>query len=52
VKRALQIAAKSKLPKVLTYTIQKAGAIRSDESKKALKELNERLGKSDSHENH
>jgi putative membrane-bound dehydrogenase-like protein len=52
VKRALQLAEKAKLPKILSYAIQKAGALNSEESKKALKDLNDRLGKNESHENH
>ncbi|KQS34076.1 PVC-type heme-binding CxxCH protein [Dyadobacter sp. Leaf189] len=51
-KRALQMAEKSKLPKILPYTIQRVAAIGTEDSKKALKELNEKLGHSGSHENH
>ncbi|MEO6685966.1 MAG: PVC-type heme-binding CxxCH protein, partial [Dyadobacter sp.] len=51
-KRALQIAEKAKLPNILPYTIQRVAAIGTDESKKVLKDLNEKLGKSGSHENH
>ena len=51
-KRALQIAEKAKLPKILPYTIQRIGAIGTEESKKVLKEFNDRLGKTDSHEHH
>jgi hypothetical protein len=51
-KRALQIAEKAKMPKILPYTIQRVGAIGSNDSKKLLNELNERLGKLNSHENH
>ncbi|WP_229252968.1 PVC-type heme-binding CxxCH protein [Dyadobacter helix] len=52
-KRALQMAERAKLPKILPYTIQRVGAIGTDESKKVLKELNDKLGKMDhSHENH
>ena len=51
-KRFLQMAEKSKFPKFLPYTIQRVAAINTEDSKKALKELNERLGKLDSHENH
>ena len=52
-KRALQIAERAKLPKILPYTIQRVGAIGTDESKKVLKDLNDKLGKMDhSHENH
>jgi putative membrane-bound dehydrogenase-like protein len=51
-KRALQIAEKSKFPKMLPYTIQRIGAIGTEDSKKVLKELNEKLGHNGSHENH
>ncbi|ADB42297.1 PVC-type heme-binding CxxCH protein [Spirosoma linguale] len=52
-KRALAMAQKSKLPKQLAYTIQRIGAIGTDDAKKLLKELNDRVGKLDhSHENH
>ncbi|MEO6285502.1 MAG: PVC-type heme-binding CxxCH protein [Dyadobacter sp.] len=51
-KRALQMAEKSKLPKILPYTIQRVAAIGTEESKKVLKDLNEKLGKAESHENH
>ncbi|GGB94557.1 PVC-type heme-binding CxxCH protein [Dyadobacter sediminis] len=51
-KRFMEMAEKSKFPKFLPYTIQRVAALGTEDSKKALKELNERLGKSDSHENH
>ncbi|WP_460915632.1 PVC-type heme-binding CxxCH protein [Spirosoma areae] len=52
-KRALALAQKSKMPKQLTYTIQRIAAIGTDDAKKLLKELNDRVGKLDhSHENH
>jgi hypothetical protein len=51
-KRALQIAEKSVFPKMLPYTIQRIGAIGTEDSKKVLKELNEKLGHNGSHENH
>ncbi|WP_031527510.1 PVC-type heme-binding CxxCH protein [Dyadobacter crusticola] len=51
-KRALQMAEKSKLPKILPYTIQRVAAIGTEDSKKALKDLNEKLGHNGSHENH
>jgi len=52
-KRALQLAEKAKLPKLLPYTVQRIAAIGTDESKKLLKELNDRVGKREhSHENH
>ncbi|RIV17306.1 dehydrogenase [Fibrisoma montanum] len=52
-KRALALAQKSKMPKHLPYTIQRVAAIGTDDAKKLLKELNERVGKlNHSHENH
>ncbi|WP_077919442.1 PVC-type heme-binding CxxCH protein [Spirosoma sp. 209] len=52
-KRALEMAQKSKMPKQLTYTVQRIAAIGTDDAKKLLKELNDRLGKRDhSPENH
>jgi len=53
VKRALEMAEKSKMPKHLPYAIQRVAAIGTEESKKLLKELNDRLGKREhSPENH
>lgn len=52
-KRALEMAQKSKLPKQLSYTIQRIAAIGTDDAKKLLKDLNDRVGKREhSHENH
>ncbi|MEZ0612171.1 PVC-type heme-binding CxxCH protein [Fibrella sp. WM1] len=52
-KRALELAQKSKMPKQLPYTIQRVAALGTDESKKLLKDLNDRVGKLEhSHENH
>lgn len=51
-KHALQLAEKAKMPKILSYTIQRVGAIGTDDAKKLLREMNGRLGKRDSHENH
>lgn len=52
-KRTLQIAEKAKFPKILPYTIQRIGAIGTNESKQLLKGLNEKLGKMEhSHQNH
>ena len=52
-KRALDLAQKSKMPKHLNYMIQRIGAINTDDSKKLLKEFNDRVGKLEhSHENH
>ncbi|QRR01633.1 PVC-type heme-binding CxxCH protein [Dyadobacter sandarakinus] len=51
-KRALQMAEKARLPKILPYTIQRVAAINTDESKKILEELNHKLGMNHSHEHH
>jgi len=51
-KRFMQMAEKSRFPKFLPYTIQRVAALGTEDSKKALKKLNDRLGKSNSHENH
>jgi hypothetical protein len=52
-KRALDLAQKSKMPKHLPYTIQRIAAIGTDDAKKLLKELNDRVGKLEhSHESH
>ncbi|UHG89013.1 PVC-type heme-binding CxxCH protein [Spirosoma oryzicola] len=44
-KRALELAQKSTMPKHLPYTVQRIGAIGTEESKKLLKELQDRVGK-------
>ncbi|WP_149243198.1 PVC-type heme-binding CxxCH protein [Dyadobacter sp. 32] len=44
-KRALEIAERAKLPKILPYMIQRIAAIDTEESKKVLKDLNNKLGK-------
>ena len=53
-KRALDLAQKSKIPRHLPFAVQRIGAIGTDDSKKLLKELNDRVGKlehsSESHE--
>ena len=50
--RALKLAEKAKLPKFLNYMIRRVGAVNTEEARKSLKELNDRLGKShDNHEN-
>lgn len=51
-KRALQIAEKAKLPNMLPYTIKRVAAIGTEDSKKVLKDLNQKLGQSGSHEYH
>ena len=51
-KRMLQLAEKAKLPNILPYTIQRIGAIGTNESKKLLNDLNDRLGKLNSHQSH
>jgi putative membrane-bound dehydrogenase-like protein len=48
--RAINLAEKSKMPKMLNYMIQKVGAIKTEEAKKALKTLRSKLGHS--HEQH
>jgi hypothetical protein len=52
IKRAIQLAEKSKMPKILNYMIQRVGAINNEESSKQLNELKERLGKAGMHEYH
>jgi len=51
-KRALEMAEKSKLPKILPFMIQRVGALGTDESRKVLKAFNDRLGKTNPHEHH
>ena len=51
-KRALEMAQKSKMPKHLPYTIQRIGAIGTDDAKKLLKDLNDRVGKLDHSHDH
>ena len=52
-KRALAIAQKSKMAKLLPFTIQRVAAIGTEDAKTLLKELNDRVGKLDhSHEGH
>ncbi|GAB3557950.1 PVC-type heme-binding CxxCH protein [Spirosoma fluminis] len=52
-KRALALAQKSKMAQHLPYTIQRVAAIGTDDAKKLLKELNDRVGKLEhSHQNH
>jgi putative membrane-bound dehydrogenase-like protein len=48
--RAIILAEKSKIPKMLNYMIQRVGAIKTEEAKKALKSLLSKLGHS--HEHH
>ncbi len=43
-KRALQMAEKAKLPKILDYTVRRVGALGTEEAKKALQDLDARLG--------
>lgn len=51
--RALELAQKANLPNILTYTIKCTGAIGSEESKRMLKELDQKLGKAeDPHQYH
>lgn len=52
-KRALALAQKSKMPNHLPYTVQRIAALDTDDSRKLLRELNERVGKLEhSPENH
>lgn len=51
-KRALQLAERAKMPKIMSYTIQRVGAIGTEDTKKLLREMDGRLGQLDSHENH
>ncbi|MBD0260690.1 MAG: HEAT repeat domain-containing protein, partial [Cytophagales bacterium] len=52
-KRALELAQKSKLPKHLPHAIQRIGAMGTEEAKKLLKGLNKQLGSREpSHETH
>lgn len=48
--KAIVLAEKSKIPKMLNYMIQRVGAIQNEKAKTALKALSIRLGHS--HENH
>ncbi len=50
--RALKMAERAKLPKILDYTMQRVAAMGTEEARKALKNLDGRLGKADSHERH
>ena len=50
VNRAVDLAQKAKVPHILTFTIQRLGAIKSPESIKALEDLQKRV--ENSHENH
>jgi hypothetical protein len=52
VDRAIKLAEKAKMPKLLNYMIQRIGAIKTPEANKALLDLKQRLGTShDNHEN-
>ncbi len=51
-KRFLQMAEKSKLPKFLNYAIQRTGSLNTSEAKGLLKDLDGRLGKVKSAQNH
>ena len=50
-KRFVQIAEKAKLPKFLSYAIQRTGALNTTEAKGILKDLDTRLGKVPTKEN-
>lgn len=50
--RALAMAESAKIPKFMTYMIQRVGAIKTPEAKKSLNDLHEKLMKTNSHEQH
>lgn len=50
--RAIVLAEKSKMPKMLNYMIQRVGAINTLESTKSLLDLKQRLAKMTTHEHH
>lgn len=50
--RALALMEKSRIPSHLEYMIKRVAELNSDQSKKALNNLNQRLGKSHSHKHH
>jgi putative membrane-bound dehydrogenase-like protein len=50
--KALALAEKAKIPKLLTYMIQRVGAINTPASKASLKKLSEKWAKSGTHERH
>jgi len=53
INRAIDLAQKAKVPDILSYTVQRVGAINSAESIKALQGLQQHLGKMDhAHQNH
>ena len=51
-KRAMDMAVNAKSPHILPFTIKKLGAIGTEEADKLLQDLNQRLGKIDSHRYH
>jgi len=51
-KRALEMAEKSKLPKILPYMIQRVEAIGTDDSKNILKDYNNHVGKAELNHKH
>ena len=51
-KRALAMAESAKMPKFMTYMIQRIGTIKTPEAKKSLNDLHEKLMKTNSHEQH
>ena len=50
--KALKLAESSKIPLLITYTIQRVGAIKSSDSRAALEKLKTRSGHNHSHQNH
>ncbi len=51
-KRAMDLAVNAKSPNILPFTIKKVSSIGTEESDKLLRELEQRLGKLDSHRYH
>ncbi len=51
-KKALNLMEKSRIPIHLEYMIKRVSELKTDASEKALKELNNRLGQSHSHQHH
>ena len=48
--RALQLAGKAKIPNILTYTLQRIGALKNSESKNLLKKYHDELNSGQSDE--
>ena len=52
INKSLQLAEKSEIPKLLEYMIQRVDALQTDEAKKTLKELKNRLTTNSMHKHH